>query len=243
MYSRVIFKRRKGCAHYYRLINASRKKHDGWHTLCNSLENEVMVDCPNWSFSRERFYHNVKQILRLNNFNKIQEFFIRLFQNNLFLNNRAHQWNKDNNQNCWTCNGHIKSCMHLFVNCACTTFIFAFPTRILTKAGYLCNGTVVELFILKEYPIDSMENISLLFLWKFMYSEKFLNGIPNEKAFAHAYRDLISGEGVTNTIKTLSPLTTSLEVLTLPPSPTVTQTAMQRSRQLTGKPKKGGGST
>ena len=79
------------------------------------------------------FYENVQKILRLDNFNKLKEFIIRLYRNNLFLNNRGH-------------------------NC----------------------------------PIDSIENISLIFLWKFMYTEKFSNGIPNKKAFAHSYKRLIS---------------------------------------------------
>ena len=62
VYGRIVFKRKRGCAHYYRLINASRKKHDGWNTPCNSLENEISIDCPNWVFSKDMFYENVQQI-------------------------------------------------------------------------------------------------------------------------------------------------------------------------------------
>ena len=58
VYGRIVFKQKKGCVHYYRLINASRKKHDGWNTPCNYLENEISNDCPNWLFSMERFYEN-----------------------------------------------------------------------------------------------------------------------------------------------------------------------------------------
>ena len=82
--------------------------------------------------------------------------------------------------------------MHLFGTYSSTLSIFNFLTRILAKTGFLSNCTVVELFIFKDYPIDSMENISLIFLWNFMYTEKFSNGIPNKKAFTHAYKRLIS---------------------------------------------------
>ena len=71
--------------------------------------------------------------------------------------------------------------MDLFGTCLSTISILNFLTRILLKARYLNNGTIVELFIFKDYPIDSMENISLIFLWKFMYTEKLSNGIPNKK--------------------------------------------------------------
>ena len=82
--------------------------------------------------------------------------------------------------------------MHLFGTCLCTISILNFLTRILSKAVFLSNGTIVELLIFKDYPIDSMKIISLIFLWRFMYTEKFSNGFPNIKAFAHAYKRLIS---------------------------------------------------
>ena len=48
------------------------------------------------------------------------------------------------------------------------------------------------LFLLRNYRSDSIENISLMFLWKFMYSSKFTGGLPDIRAFAYAYRGLIS---------------------------------------------------
>ena len=76
--------------------------------------------------AKKSFNENVKQILILNNINKLKEFVIRLYLNNLFLNNRAHHLNKDNNQKCWACNEDIESHAHLFGTCMCTTTLFDF---------------------------------------------------------------------------------------------------------------------
>ena len=60
-----LYKKKKGFAHYYWLINASRKIYDRWNTPCNSLENNILL---------KGFYENVKQILRLNRFNNLKNF-------------------------------------------------------------------------------------------------------------------------------------------------------------------------
>ena len=59
--------------------------------------------------------------------------------------------------------------------------------RILKKAGCLSNGCKVDMFLFKRYPIDSMENLTLMFTLKYMYNSKF-NGQPfTEKAFLLSY--------------------------------------------------------
>ena len=62
--------------------------------------------------------------------------------------------------------------------------------RILKKAGCLSNGCKVDMFLFQRYPIDSMENVTLMFTLKYMYNSKF-NGQPlTEKAFLLAYGGL-----------------------------------------------------
>ena len=47
--------------------------------------------------------------------------------------------------------------------------------RILKKAWILERGCQIEMFIFKEYPINSAENVSLMHTWKYIYNSKFTN--------------------------------------------------------------------
>ena len=62
----------------------------------------------------------------------------------------------------------------------------------MTKAGYLNNKCSVGLFHFKNYKRDTIENVSLMFMWNFMYSNKFTGGIPTVKTFAYAYPGLMT---------------------------------------------------
>ena len=62
--------------------------------------------------------------------------------------------------------------------------------RILRKAGCLNNGSKVDMFLFQRYPIDSMENVTLMFTLKFLYNSKFNEQPLTEKAFLVAYRGL-----------------------------------------------------
>ena len=41
IYGRIVFRKSKGCAYYYKLPNA-HKRYDGWITASNSLEKEAI---------------------------------------------------------------------------------------------------------------------------------------------------------------------------------------------------------
>ena len=68
----------------------------------------------------------------------------------------------------------------------------AFLDKDTKKAGGLQKGCEIDMFMFKNYPIDSIENVSLMFTWKYVYNSKYNNnsllGIP----FAYAYRGFIA---------------------------------------------------
>ena len=68
------------------------------------------------------------------------------------------------------------------------TQIFQYLTRVLTMAGNLDYNSNIGLFPFKNYRSDSIENVSLMLLWNFMYVSKFTWGIPIIKASIYAYR-------------------------------------------------------
>ena len=73
-----------------------------------------------------------------------------------------------------------------------TNKLVQFLIRILRKAGGLINSCRVEMFLFKDYSINSIENLSLMFTWKYVYNCKYNKSSPIVKSFAHAYRGLIA---------------------------------------------------
>ena len=50
IYGRIVFKNRKGCPHYYRLLYDSRMKHDCWGNAKLTNENEVYLHDENYMY-------------------------------------------------------------------------------------------------------------------------------------------------------------------------------------------------
>ena len=78
------------------------------------------------------------------------------------------------------------------VNCSRTNKLLQFLIRILRKAGGLKNGCKIDMFMFQDYPIESIENISLMFTWKHVYNSKYNDSSLLRIPFAYAYRGLIA---------------------------------------------------
>ena len=87
-YGRIVHKKAKGCSSFYRLLNFDEKK-DGWDKACRGMERDLFDFNPSYCFDSETFYANVKKIVNLNYFNRIKQFMIRLYRNNLFLGDKG----------------------------------------------------------------------------------------------------------------------------------------------------------
>ena len=81
-------KKAKGCSHFYKLLSA-HNKNDGWEAPCNGMERDLEDFDPDYDFDREMFVEYTKKIMNLKYFNRIKQFMIRLFCNNLFLGNKS----------------------------------------------------------------------------------------------------------------------------------------------------------
>ena len=66
------------------------------------------------------------------------------------------------------------------LNCPRKNKLLQFLIRILRKAGGLQNGCKIDMFMFQNYPIESIENSSLMFTWKHnsKYNDFSLLGIP-----------------------------------------------------------------
>ena len=64
--------------------------------------------------------------------------------------------------------------------------------RVFRKAGCLSTGCKIDMFLFDRYPVSSIENITLMFTWKFIYNSKFTVCPLKERTFLGAYRGLIA---------------------------------------------------
>ena len=68
---------------------------DGWDSASRSMERDLTDFDPNYLFERDNFFANVKKIMNLNFFNRIKQFMIRLYRNNLYLGNKSKNMQKN----------------------------------------------------------------------------------------------------------------------------------------------------
>ena len=185
----MIHKKARGCSNFYMLLSFEDKK-DGWDSAC--MERDLTDFDPNYIFDRDEFFSAVKKIINLNYFNRIKQFMIRLFRNNLFLGNKTKNMQKNTIVNCFACGRHPENRTEVMLNCARSNNILQFLIRILKKAGKLSYGCKINMFLFESYPINSIENISLMFTWKHIYNSKYSNDSLLCVPYAFAFKNLIS---------------------------------------------------
>ena len=117
---------------------------------------------------------------------------IRLYRNNLFLDHNYENKNNISSSKCYACDNHRESTVELILNCNTTNKLLQLMIRILKKAGCLANGCKLDMFLFERYPVDSIENITLMFTWKFIYNSKFTGCPLSVRPYMIAYEGLVA---------------------------------------------------
>ena len=94
--------------------------------------------------------------------------------------------------NCFACGNHLENHIEVMLNCARSNNISQFLIRIFKKAGKLSNGCKIDMFLLKNYSINSIENISLMFTWEHIYNSRYSNDSLLCIPYAFAFRSFIA---------------------------------------------------
>ena len=92
----------------------------------------------------------------------------------------------------YACNNHRESRVELMLNCSTTSKLLQRMIRVLKKAGCLSDGCKMDMFLFDRYPIDSIENITLMFTWKFIYNSKFTSCPLSGRPYMLAYEGLVA---------------------------------------------------
>ena len=98
------------------------------------MENELTDLDPNYDFDRDKFLNNVKKIMSIRYFNRIKQFMIRLYRNNVYLGNNYKNKNSIAPSKCYTCDNHRESRVEIMLNCNTTSKLLQLMIRIFKKS-------------------------------------------------------------------------------------------------------------
>ena len=117
---------------------------------------------------------------------------MRLYRNNLCLGETGKNVLKNGVIDCFACNDHPENRAETLLNCSRSNNILQFLIRVLKKAGTLSNGCQIDMLIFKRYPINFVENVALMFTWKYIYNSKFTSETLLCVPYAYACKHLFS---------------------------------------------------
>ena len=165
----------------YEILNANSKK-DGWVQANTKLEAELIEFDDGLDYDRNEFMKIVLEVIEMPFLNRLKQFMLRLLRNNLLLGKRAYKIKNPEESLCFLCNNHRETRVLLFRGCETVNRLLQLLITILKKAGCLHSGNKIGVFIFTDYNFNSIENISLVKHWNFIYNTKFnsgkLQGIP-----------------------------------------------------------------
>ena len=168
VYGRLVTKRKKGCSFFYSLLNAHAKA-DGWSKCCVKMEYEAESEGLSWDCTMFHIIEIVKQVNKTPYLNRLKQFFLRLLRNNLFFGKSKH----NPSPTCVVCGKHSEKCIPALMICEVTVSLVKRLTYLLREADLLCHGDNIECFLYKAYGFNTVENLSLVILWDFIYKARF----------------------------------------------------------------------
>ena len=74
---------------------------------------------------------------------------------------------------CTICGKHPAKCVTILFSCEVVKGLTNQLIGTLREAGLLGKGTCIEVLLFKEYDFNSIENLTLVTLWDFVYKARF----------------------------------------------------------------------
>ena len=168
IYGRLVTRRKKGCSYYYTMLNIHAKT-DGWTRCSTKLEADAEDAGFSWECDVNDIVDIVKQVNRTPYYNRLKQFFLRLLRNNLFFGKTKHNASPV----CVICGQHPEKRIPALLICKVTTQLVKKLMHALREASLLRDEDTIECFLFRAYNFNSVQNISLVLLWDFMYKARF----------------------------------------------------------------------
>ena len=116
IYGRLVTKRKKGCSHFYSLLNVNAKR-DGWVRCGSKLEDDLYDEGIDWEYDEFEVLKIVMQVLKTPYLNRLKQFYFRLIRNNLFLGKRGQKMTTSDPNHCFMCGKHPEQRVPLLYSC------------------------------------------------------------------------------------------------------------------------------
>ena len=115
-----------------------------------------------------RLSHKVKRCIRL-------LIFLRLLRNNLYIGKSNHDSKSLDPNTCIICRKHPEKRMPILFSREPVKILTNQLVGSLRNSGLLEKGSYIEAFLCKGYNFNSIENLTLVTLWDFIYKACFNN--------------------------------------------------------------------
>ena len=119
-----------------------------------------------WECAEFEIIAIVKQVYRTPYLNRLKQFFLGLRRINLYIGRKNHNTNSLDPYMCMIFGKHLGKRMPII-------FLVNQLFSILREAGLLEKGCYIEAFLFKGYNFNTIENLTLVTLWDFIYKPRF----------------------------------------------------------------------
>ena len=103
--------------------------------------------------------------------NRLKQFFLRLLRNNLYIGKVSH--GNPLPLTCTICGKHPEKRFPILFTCEVASSLVKNLIHALNEANLLSEGSNIECFLFKEYSFNTIENLSLVTLWDYIYKARF----------------------------------------------------------------------
>ena len=126
-----------------------------------------------WEYNEFEILTIVKQVYRTPYLNRLKQFFLHLLRNNLYIGRKNHSSNSLDPHMCIVCGKHPEKRIPILFSCGTVIVLTNQLVSVLREAGLLERGSNIEAFLFKGYNFNSIENLTLVTLWDFIYKARF----------------------------------------------------------------------
>ena len=133
------------------------------------MESEAKNEGLDWECDEYNIIKIVKQVYRTPYLNRLRQFFLRLLRNNLYIGKTNYGFSPT----CVICGKHPEKCIPILLTCEVTVSLVRQLIHSLKEADLLNDGSNIECFLFKGYCFNTIENLSLVTLWDFIYKARF----------------------------------------------------------------------
>ena len=137
------------------------------------MESEACNEGLKWECDKFDVLTIVRQVYKTPYLNRLKQFFLRLIRNNLYIGKSTRGSNNSKSQDCIICGKHPEKHIPMLFSFDIVKQLTSQLINTLREASLLEKGSNIEICLFKEYYFNSIENLTLVNLWDYIYKACF----------------------------------------------------------------------